>query len=100
MFHVVALKNCPYSEEAVALFSEKGIPHKVTWVDHETKHKYKEIHPTFPQISFNVITPSRVRSSVFIGGLGEFKNLLEISDLIKNKNFSSQIVAPLLVLLK
>ena len=72
MFHVIALKGCPYSERAVESLKNYPYPlkYKVVWVDGNTK---ANCPGTFPQITYQ----SPTRKITTIGGCDNLIPLLE-----------------------
>jgi glutaredoxin len=103
MFEVIALNGCPYSERAVQLL--QGISKKnpnfkvnVTWVDGESKNKYKTNgRTTFPQISYAVQT-SKGLKKLYIGGCEDIENLIETAAKLKS-TYGPQVIVPLLQLM-
>lgn len=99
MFSVIALQDCPYSEQAVKIL--ENIPQsKIKWVTQDNKSSYKKgDRQTFPQISYLVKGKSKTHE-IYIGGLHDLQELLEVVQHLKEKNYDAKIIAPLLHLLK
>jgi len=99
MFEIVALEGCPYSQRAVDTLNSLRDT-KVIWVNESSKQKYKTLQRnTFPQISFIVKTNQGQLKKVFIGGMSELENLIDLKNQLKEA-FGPQVIAPLLHLMK
>jgi len=99
MFYVIALEDCPYSEQAVKIL--ESIPKsKILWVTQDNKSSYKKgERQTFPQVSY-LVKGKKKTHEVYIGGLHDLQELIEVVQRLKEKNYDAKIIAPLLHLLK
>ena len=104
MFEIIALEHCPHSAKAVEtlnkLANQNGnFKFKVTWVNSETKEKYKK-NPsdTFPQIIFQVKTSDGKLKTIVVGGNDDLDHLIQVTKSLKSE-YSPEIIVPILQLM-
>lgn len=105
-FHIIMLKNCPYTSMTNNFFKTNNIKYISKIINDKEKHKYKNNNiSTFPQI---YLKRKYKNGSLLIGGYSDFKNLFQlikendIDFLLKkfNKKYSKKTILRLIQLIK
>ena len=70
----IMLENCPYSINADKIIKQYNLPHKILWIDNNSKNKYvNNMIQTFPQI---YLKKENAMNSLLLGGYTELQNFM------------------------
>jgi glutaredoxin len=104
----IMLENCPYSINADKIIKQYNLPHKILWIDNNSKNKYvNNMIQTFPQI---YLKKNNSNQHLLLGGhddllafISTFKsqkiNDIEINNFMKKYNWSKKATLRLIQLI-